>query len=240
MQPHFSVTASPDSVRDFSIIKAKLAGFLDSYQGVLNKYPLTDLSFPARYARVIANYKATNIVQALDQLEALIIEHPDNPYLWELKGQIYFETGRAKLAKSAHEKSVSLMPDAPLLHLNLAQTLMATGDLADLKGAETELKKSIELEDDSSFAWSLLAQDYDSLKEPGKARLASAEAAYFEGDFDRARTFAVWSQKNLDPSTPEYRRARDIVLATSSQMGIDPVDGETRSHGHKKPKPSQN
>jgi len=43
-----------------------------------------------------------------------------------------------------------------------------------------------------------------------------------------ARSSAVWSQKYLDAASPEYRRARDIVMATSSELGIAPVDGETR------------
>jgi hypothetical protein len=43
-----------------------------------------------------------------------------------------------------------------------------------------------------------------------------------------ARTSAVWSQKYFDATSPEYRRARDIVMATSSEMGISPVEAETK------------
>ena len=231
---HFKAVDSEQSKQSFAVIKAKLSGFLDPNMTVMSKYPLKDQSYPARYARVIAAYKQTKIKESLEQLDGLLKEQPNNPYLWELKGQIYFETAQAKLAKPAHEKAVSLLPEAPLLLINLGQTLMATGDKEDLQSAIVVLKKSLLKEPDSAFTFSLLAEAYDSSNQPGLARLSSAEAAYYSGDMEQARTFAVWSQKNLDTQSPEFRRARDIVLSASSQMGISPVDGETQSRKKKK------
>ncbi|MEI9904296.1 MAG: hypothetical protein WDN06_10180 [Asticcacaulis sp.] len=43
-----------------------------------------------------------------------------------------------------------------------------------------------------------------------------------------ARTSAVWSQKYLDAASPEFRRARDIVMATSSELDVPAVEGETK------------
>jgi predicted Zn-dependent protease len=212
----------------FAIIKAKLAGFMNDPIKTFNLYPASDTSYPARYARVIATYKQGNWDKALSQLDDLLKEQPNNPYLWELKGQIYFETARPALAKPAHKKSVELMPTAALLQLNLGQTLIAIGDKQSLNEAVQHLQESVKYEEDDSFAWSQLAQAYDALKQPGLARLATAEAQYYAGDYMSARSSAVWSQKYLDAGSPEYRRARDIVMATSSELGIAPVDGETR------------
>jgi predicted Zn-dependent protease len=228
-QSHFNAVDPPETVAEFKVIQAKLAGFLDYPSLVLSRYPETDTTFPARYARVIAFYKQTEIVKSLKLLEGLIADFPDNPYLWELKGQIYFETGQAALAVPAHEKSVQLRPKSPLLELNLGQALLAVGTKDSLLKAETHLQNALKYEDDNSFTWNLLAQTYEALEAPGKARLASAEAEFFRGNIPQARTFAVWSQKNLETNTPEFRRARDIVLITSSMMGIDPVDEETKS-----------
>ncbi|HTM79569.1 M48 family metalloprotease [Asticcacaulis sp.] len=227
-QPHYGVVDSPETVAEFDIVKAKLAGFLDSPLKTFQKYPESDTSYPARYARVIATYKMGNWDQAIVLLDKLIEEQPNNPYLWELKGQIYFETGRAALAVPAHQKSVDLMPQAPLLQLNLGQTLIAVGDKDSLNSAVTHLQQSIKYEEDDSFAWEQLAQAYDGLNQPGLARLSTAEAQFYNGDYMAARTSAVWSQKYLDAASPEYRRARDIVMTSSSEMGIDPVDRETR------------
>ena len=227
-QPHYAATDTPEAIAGFAIVKAKLEGFLKDPIQVFRDYPDSDTSYPARYARAIATYKMGNWDKALTDLDALLQEQPDNPYLWELKGQIYFETGRPALAKPAHEKSVELMPQAALLQLNLGQTLIALGDKDDLNAAVVHLNQSVKYEDDDSFAWSQLAQAYDALNQPGQARLATAEAQFYDGDYEAARTSAVWSQKYLDASTPEFRRARDIVMATSSDLGVPAVEGETK------------
>ncbi|MGZ3304397.1 MAG: M48 family metalloprotease [Asticcacaulis sp.] len=229
-QPHYNTPDDPKVIAQFEIIKAKLAGFMDEPLKTYQLYPETDTSYPARYARTIATYKQGNWDKALGMVEDLIKEQPDNPYLWELKGQIYFETGRPQLAKPAHEKSVELMPQAPLLQLNLGQTLIALGDKDDLNAAVSHLQESVKYEEDDSFAWQQLAQAYDALKLPGNARLATAEAQFYNDDYESARTSAVWSQKYFQPDTPEFRRARDIVMTTSSELGVPVVNGETRRH----------
>lgn len=227
-QPHYNTPDSPETVKEFEIVRAKLAGFLDDPIKTYQLYPETDTSYPARYARVIATYKRGQWDAAISQLDKLIAEQPDNPYLWELKGQIYFETGRAALAVPAHQKSVDLMPKAPLLQLNLSQALIALGDKDSLNSAVAHLQESIKYEEDDSFAWEQLAQAYDGLNQPGLARLSTAEAQFYGGDYMAARSSAVWSQKYLDVASPEYRRARDIVMASSSEMGIAPVEKETK------------
>ncbi len=227
-QPHYNVVDPPETVAQFKIVQAKLAGFLNDPIKTFNMYPESDTSYPARYARVIAIYKRGDWDKALTQLDSLIAEQPDNPYLWELKGQIYFETSRAALAEPAHEKAVALMPEAPLLRLNLAQTQIAIGDKDNLNAAILNLHESLKAEEDNSFAWEQMAQAYDGLKQPGMARLAQAEAQFYGGDYMGARTSAVWSQKYLEATSPEYRRARDIVMAASYEMGVAPVEGETK------------
>ncbi len=229
-QPHYNAPDDPKVVAEFEVVKAKLVGFMEDPIKTFQLYPETDTSFAARYARAIATYKSGKWDDALAKLDDLIKEQPDNPYLWELKGQIYFETGRPKLAKPAHEKSVELKPDAALLQLNLGQTLIAIGDKDSLNEAVAHLQTSVKYEEDDSFAWEQLAQAYDGLHDPGNARLATAEAQFYGDDLDAARTSAVWSQKYFKPDSPEYRRARDIVMATSSEMGIAPVEGETTRH----------
>jgi predicted Zn-dependent protease len=225
-QPHYMAVDPPEVVLDFEISKAKLAGFLNDPIKTYKQYPLSDTSYPARYARILADYKMSKWDEALAALDAMIAEAPQNPYLWELKGQIYFETGRAALAVPAHQKSVELMPDAPLLRLNLAQALLNTGNRNDLITAIDQLKQA-QIHEPDGFSWSLTAQAYDGLGQAGLARLATAESQFYNGDYVAARTSAVWSQKYFNESSVEFRRARDIVLATSSYLGIDAVEKET-------------
>lgn len=226
-QSHYNTPDPPEVVAEFEIVKAKLFGFMSDPIRTFKLYPESDQSYPARYARVIANYKQGSWDKALTELNVLIAERPENPYLYELKGQIYFETARPHLALPQHQKSVELMPEAPLLRLNLGQTLIALGDKDSLTTAVDTLNESLKYEEDNSFTWRQLAQAYEALNQPGMARLATAESQFYNGDYQGARTTAVWAQKYLEPSSTEYRRARDLVFVTSSELGLNPVDGTT-------------
>ena len=56
--------------------------------------------------------------------ESLLKEFPNDAFFWDLKGQILFDEGKIKPAIAAYEKAVDLRPDIPLLHLNLAHSLI--------------------------------------------------------------------------------------------------------------------
>ena len=60
------------------------------------RYPPSDTSLPARYARAISTYRHGEMRDALAQIDALIQAQPNNPYFHELKGQALLEGGRAR------------------------------------------------------------------------------------------------------------------------------------------------
>jgi predicted Zn-dependent protease len=212
--PHYDEVDSPRAVALHAIMKAKLEGFIDSAAKVWADYPPTDLSYPARYARAISLYRQTDTEGALKATEALIVEQPDNPYLWELKGQILFDSGHSKEAEAAHRRSVELEPNAPLLLINEAQALIALGAPAQLDEAVLDIRHSLSVEPDSPLAWRLLSEAYDAKKDPGMARLAAAEQNFYLGQMLEARTFAFNARQLLQKGTPEWRRATDIILAS--------------------------
>ena len=75
-------------------------------------------------------------------------------------------------------------------------------------------------EKDNTLAWRLLAQAYASQGKEGEARLASAEYYFAAGDDKQATQFALRARSMLNPSSIEWRRAVDIVLAS----GATPAD----------------
>jgi len=211
--PHYKETDSPEALARHEIMKAKLDGFINPQESMV-RYSETDRGYPARYARAIAYYQLKEPDKALRIIEALLQEQPDNPYLWELKGQVLFEFGRAAEAEAPQRKSVALKPDAPLLRINLGQTLVALDDKAKVQEGIGELKRSLALEEDNAEAWRQLAQAYDKLGEEGLARLATAEYDFGIGDSTQARVFAMRAREMLTRNTPEWRRATDIVLVS--------------------------
>jgi len=150
----------------------------------------------------------------LKLIDALLVDQPQNPYLWELKGQVLFEFGRAAEAEAPQRKSVALKPDAPLLHINLGQTLIALDDKTKIAEGVSELRKALTQEDDNALAWRMLADAYDKQGQDGLARLATAEYNFAVGDQRQALVFAMRAREKLEKNTPEWRRATDIVLVS--------------------------
>lgn len=204
---------SPEAVAQHAIMKAKLEGFINPQKAIV-EYGEKDPSYPARYARAIAYYQMKEPDRALKLIDALLQEQPENPYLWELKGQILFEFGRTAEAEAPQRRSVELKPDAPLLRVNLGQTLIALPDPAKIDEGVAELRKSLTQEEDNAVAWRLLAEAYDKRGKDGLARLATAEYNFAVGDARQARVFAMRARDKLDRNTPEWRRATDIVLTS--------------------------
>lgn len=211
VQPHYHKKDSAEAMAEHAIMKAKLDGFLNP--GVaITKYSEKATDYPSRYARAIAYYQLKEPDRALKLIDTLLSEQPENPYLWELKGQILFEFGRTEEAEAPQRKSVELKPEAPLLRVNLGQTLIALDDKKKVVEGIAELKRALTQEEDNAVAWRLLAEAHDKMGEDGLARLATAEYNFNIGDKRQARVFAMRAREMLTRGTPEWRRATDIVL----------------------------
>ena len=214
-QPHWDTKDTPESIAQYEILKAKLKAFINRPFQTYVDYPDSDKSFPARYARAIADYRELDTEKALREIDALIAERPDDPYLYELKGQALMESSRAQEAEVALRKAVELKPDAPLLRLLLGQDLMAESDPKKVEDAIVDFNRSLVNEPDDPITWQYLAEAYDARGEEGLARLATAEQEFHLGQMKDARGFALRARQFLRKGTPEWQRATDIVLTSS-------------------------
>lgn len=213
-QPHYYRKDPPEALAEHEIMKAKLEGFINP-QASLTKFDEKDNSYPARYARAIAYYQLKEPEKALKRVDALIAEQPNNAYLYELKGQIMFEFGQQEAAEAPQRKSVALRPNAPLLRINLGQTLISLNNRAKTEEGIAELKKALTQENDNATAWRILAEAYDKHGDEGLARLATAEMEYNIGDMRLARQFAIRARDRLPKDSADWRRATDIVLVSN-------------------------
>ncbi len=228
-QSNYGKRDSPGRMAEHALVLAKIHAFMDPPNTTLRAYPESDASYPARYARAIAWYRDGQTERALAAVDALLAEQPENPYLWELRGQILFEEGRPAEAIGAHQRSVELMPEAPLLRINLAHAMIETREPAQVAAAVDQLKRATALERDNTLAWRLLSQAYASQGKEGEARLASAEMYFAVGAQDQATQFALRARDMLQPGTAEFTRAMDIVFASgATQEDVDDLDRRNR------------
>jgi predicted Zn-dependent protease len=209
---------SQKDIDELAMMKAKLVGFIGPPARVAVRYPASDQSLPAKYARAIAAYRAVDIKAALTETDALIAAKPDDPYFYELKGQILYESGRSAESVPPHRRSVELAPDQPLLKINLARSLTATKDKANIDEAEGLLVDAIAQEKDNPYAWNFLADVYAAQGRNGDADLATAEEAYAVGDMGRAQVFAKRAVRALKPDTVNGRRADDILALSDPRV----------------------
>ncbi len=200
----------------FKRLQAKLGGYLDSPRQTLRKYPPSDKSIPARYARVYAYHKALEWDLALEEADALIALEPNNPYFYEIKGQILFENGRIKESVPVLEKAMELAPREPLIATALGQALVSFEDPREMERAIPILEAATRQDRQNTFAWFNLAKAYSWLERQPEANLATAERFYSAGIAAQALTHARRAMDGLDHGSPEWLRAQDIMIAAEA------------------------
>jgi len=213
-----NVTDTEEEQHRLEMAKAKLRGFLEGPQVVFSKYPPADQSQPARYARAVAHYRAADLRNAIREIDSLITEEPNNPYFHELKAQILYESGQREKAIEPARRALELKPDAPLLEIALAQSLLETSDRENINEAVALLKSALTVEQGNSYGWYTLSRAYGELGQDALAKYAVAEQAYAIGDLQRARSFAQRAQDDLVRGDPQWRRASDIIVVSDAQL----------------------
>ncbi len=193
------------------LMRAKLAAYMERPETVARRYPLSDTSLPARYARAIAGYRHYDIRSALAQMDGLIQSHPQNPYFWELKGQALLETGHPAEAITPLRHAVSLMPNAPLIQIMLGQALVATNEPKYADESINLLRNALAREPETPEGYTQLAMAYGRKGDLAQADLASAQAAFARNDLKTARELAARAKTRFPVGAPGWVKADDIV-----------------------------
>lgn len=207
-----------EDVKRLNMAKAKLKGFLDAPQRVFSQFPETDQSDEGRYARAVAFFKGADLRNAIREVDSLIADHPNNPYFYELKAQMLFESGKGPDSIAPAERALTLKPDAALFEIALAQSLIEQGSPKQLERSITLLKSALQKESNNGGAWYHLSQAYGKQNNEALAKYAVAEQAFSAGDMQRAQSFAERAQKDLIEKTPQYRRASDIIVIARTRL----------------------
>jgi predicted Zn-dependent protease len=203
-------------------MKAKLLGYLQPETALL-RYTDSDVRIPARYARAIALYRTAQIDRALAVTDSLIKQEPDNPFFYELKGQILFDSGHVQDSVAVYKKSVDLLPSSALLRQSYGQSLVESQIPANLDPAIAQLLEANHLEDHMPFTWHLLAAAWGRKAEisgnvemEAMATYALAEEAAAKGNDKPAAQLAERAMKGLPKGSTYWLRAQDIKLSVAA------------------------
>jgi len=211
--PYWDKKDDPALQARHDMVRAKISAFMERQDTVYRRYPLSNTSLPARYARAITTYLHGDLNNALAQIDGLIQVQPNNPYFYELRGQALLEGGRPKEAIAPLHKALQLSNNGPLIEMLLGQALVATDNKAYTDEAIAILRAAVARETEAPLGYSQLAMAYGRKGDYAEADLASAQAAYLRGDNKTARELASRAKTRFAVGTPGWVKADDIVSA---------------------------
>jgi predicted Zn-dependent protease len=220
--PYWDKKDPPELQFRHDMMRAKLCGFLERADVIMRRYPASDTSVPARYARAIAAFRFGDVRSALAQIDSLIETNPNNPYFYELKGQAFLESGHPAEAVAPLRRAVELAPEPALIQILLAQALIATNNNKNAAEAIPLLRAAIAKEPESGDAYEQLAMAYGHGGNLADADLASAQAAFARGDNKTARELAARAKMRFPVGSPGWVRADDLV---AFNKGKSPLRG---------------
>ena len=201
----------------FQRVKAKLLGFINPKLAT-TRYPESDLSVPARYARAYAYHVGAYPEKALYEATSLLKTNPDDPFFLELQGQILLESGKPAEAIAPLREATIRAGNQPLIAAMLGHALIATEKPENFVEAKQVLKAAVSRDNQNPFAWYQLGIIYDREGDPARAALATAERNNLEGNPKLALVSAEMALKGIPAGSPDYLRAQDIAMVSRTEL----------------------
>jgi predicted Zn-dependent protease len=228
--PYANQNDPPELQLRHDMMRAKLDGHMLPAQLVFNRYPASNNSLPARYARATARNCSGGCTKALGEIDALIRDRPENPYFWELKGELLLKNGQFSEAVAPLRKAVSLLDQqkrtqpstsSSQTQIMLGRALVSSNDprvldeaiaiLTHVLGADKPLWQG---EDDDWLGWWQLAVAYERKGNTAEALLATARKLFYSGsakDIREAQVAAKRAQQIFTRGSRGWLIAEDIV-----------------------------
>ncbi|MGR3711534.1 MAG: M48 family metalloprotease [Shimia sp.] len=158
----------------------------------------------------VAYHRQQDRANALSHINKAIDLRPEDPFYYDLKGQILLQGRQFQDAVTAYRKAAELAPRDPLILGNLGRALI-TVDRP--KEALTYLEKSRSRDFRNARVLRDLGLAYSQVGNNGMASLAAAERYALVGRLHDAEIHAQRALGLLPRGSSSYRRADDILVA---------------------------
>jgi len=197
---------------------AKLLGYIQPEQ-VAWKYDNKNQTIAAQYARALSDYRLNKIDSGLQKIETLIALEPNNPFFYELKGQMLVDFGRVEQAIKPLQRAATIRPRDGLIRTALAhaQLELSENNQDSIQKAIKNLNIAAQAEPRSTRVHRLLATAHGRLGDDAYARFHLAEEALLQGKKAYARQQAEIALAQLPKDSAAAHRARDILTFTKNK-----------------------
>ena len=206
-----SYPSNDDRIYWYKRMQAKLSGFLDSPERVLERVenaPETEFTL---MKKAVALHRVPDTNGALTAMDRLIAMRPNDPFYIELKGQILLESRRPEQALPEYRRAVALAPNETLIKAGLGRTLLQFGT----KAADAEALQILQEARNNDLADAAVLRDlataYERAGDSGMATLATAERYALVGNVSSAISLATRAAAMLPEGSPGWLRSQDIL-----------------------------
>ncbi len=208
---HYNAKDSKELQFRHDLVRAKLIAFTSHPRTIARRYPKSDKTLPADYARAVATMRGGNINRAVKAIDRLIKRQPNNPYFWELKGQALIEAGRAKQAIAPFKQALALAPSEGQFQIWYGYALVASEDDRNLPAAVKNLQAGVLKDPNSPLGYRQLAIAQSRLGRNAEADVATAQSLMISGDVKSAKQYANRAMKSLKRGSRAWILAEDIM-----------------------------
>ncbi len=213
---HYSGDLPEKAEEWFERIQGKIDGFLLKPNEVKRKYQ-NHTSLKANYACAIAEYRSGNKQRAIEKIKQLLEKKPNDPFYFELLGQICFENGNLEEAKTYYEKAFTNIKNYNIT-LSYIAVLSEIGSKENILKAEELIKQLIfeykEASNDMIF-WRLYSTISDKLSKNQQRDLCMAEIFLLQGDKKQAKRYAEKASNGSDQKIA--KKAKDILTVPDDE-----------------------
>lgn len=195
----------------FARVKGKLSAFLRAPGWTLRRAAEEDHHDIRMMREASAYHQNRNLGQARAAIDAALKMRPDDPFYYELKGQILLEHRRTKDAIAAYGSAVEMAPLDSLILAGYGRALLADGQtkkaLGVLEKARARDYRNLRLMQDLGVAYAQLGKN-------GMASAVTAERYAAQGRLADAGIHAKRAVGQLPEGSPGWQRAQDVLIAS--------------------------
>jgi len=216
--PYFDRRDPPALRRRHDMARGKIAAYAGGAPAVSAMFRNNPNSAGARYGMAIASFLRGDTRKALADIDRLISENRNNPYLHEMKGEILLAARQPENAVASFSRAAQLdKHNSSIIRGRLGFAYLSTGDPAQAEKAIRELRTAISADPDNFAAYVFLSRAYALAGDVARAELTQAEGYFRAGNIKDAKRFAARAQRKMQRGTPGWQRANDIVKYRRNQ-----------------------
>ncbi len=205
----------------FNRVKIKIKAYLGNADTTIKELNKCQDKTECQYGLAIAYFRNLQFAKAFEKAENLVKREPNNPYFYEIKGQMEMENGKVRQAKSSFRRACELSPYSNDMKFGLALALLEDNpDKTAAKEAVNLLNNIVAKEKNNFQAWTLLAKAYGINGDMARANWAAAESLAIIGNWEAAERKLTEAEK-LSPAPQLKIKIDDLKERIKSEKKKD-------------------